>query len=61
MQTYEELAELSLICAKNAHNTNSREVARELWKMATEYRDKAAKLHGGVGLDIGEPPPLSFL
>ena len=54
--TYEEMAELALTCARNAHGTTSRDVARMLWKLAVEYRNKAAKLDGGGGPDIGEPP-----
>ena len=56
MQTYEELAELARVCAKNAHLASSKEIAAELWKMAAEYRDKATKLNGGTAPDIGPPP-----
>jgi hypothetical protein len=56
MQTYEHLVEMARICAKNAHIASSKEIAAELWKTATEYRDKAANLHGGAAPDIGQPP-----
>ena len=57
MQTYEELAELARMCANNARIANCKEVADALWKMATEYAEKAAKLDSGVLPDIGKPPP----
>jgi hypothetical protein len=56
MQYYEHLAEMARICAENAHIASSKEIAAELWKMATEYRDKAAKLNDGAGPEIGQPP-----
>jgi hypothetical protein len=55
MLTYGELVELARICAKNAHVSTTVEVARELWKMANEYRAKAMAL-GGEPVDIGLPP-----
>jgi hypothetical protein len=57
MQTYDDLVDLVRICAKNAYIANSNEVAVVLWKMAVEYRDKAAKLDSSAVPDIGEPPP----
>jgi len=42
-----ELVELAEICARNAQIATSKEVARELWKMAHEYRQKAADLDHG--------------
>jgi hypothetical protein len=56
MYTYDDLAELARICAKNAHIASSKEVAAKLWEMATEYRDKATELNGGRAPYIGEPP-----
>jgi hypothetical protein len=38
------------------HTASSRDVSAVLWRMAIEHRDKAAKLNGGKGPDIGEPP-----
>jgi hypothetical protein len=54
MDRYRELVELAHICAGNAHAASTDEVARALWKMAEEYRAKAAAL--GSAPDIGEPP-----
>jgi hypothetical protein len=54
MYTYDDLAELARICAKNAHIASSKEVATKLWELATEYRDKATKLDGGRGT-LGNP------
>ena len=56
MQTYEELAELARICARNAHLASGKEVRRELWQMALEYQQKAAKIDGGQLPEIGKPP-----
>jgi hypothetical protein len=56
MQTYDDFVELALIYARNAHTASSRDVSAALWRMAIEHRDKAAKLNGGKGPDIGEPP-----
>jgi len=55
MDKYNELVELALICAGNAHAVDTDEAARTLWRMAEEYRAKAAELGGAP--DIG-PPPL---
>jgi hypothetical protein len=56
VQTYDDLLQLAQICAKNAHSAISKEVAVELWRMALEYRDRAAKVDGGKAPEIGEPP-----
>ena len=40
MYTYDDLADLARICAKNAHIASSK-VATKLWELATEYRDEA--------------------
>jgi len=56
VQIYENLVELARICAKNSHNAGTKEVAAELWKMAREYQQRAAKLDHGVLPDIGKPP-----
>lgn len=53
---HEELVELARICAKNSYLAHSKEASAELWKMATEYSEKAAKLDGGKAPDIGKPP-----
>ena len=57
MQPYDDLVDLVRICSRNAYLASSTDVAATLWKMAIEYRDKAAKLDSGRVLDIGEPPP----
>ena len=56
MQTYAELVELARMCAFNARATLDPRVAAELWKMALEYQEKAARLDGGRKPDIGPPP-----
>jgi hypothetical protein len=56
MQTYANFVELANVCAKQAHITQVREVARELWRMALEYQSKAAALDSGKLPDIGPPP-----
>jgi hypothetical protein len=50
-----ELVELAQICARNAQIATSKEVALELWKMAREYRQKAADLDRGRHPHIGAP------
>ena len=56
MRTYKELFDLAMTCAKQAHITTSRDVARELWRMAVEYQREVAHLDGGTLPDIGEKP-----
>jgi hypothetical protein len=57
MPTYNDLVELARICAKNSYAANTKEVAAELWKMAREYQERAAKLDSGKLPDIGKLPP----
>jgi hypothetical protein len=57
MLNYDELAELALMCAYNARITTSEAVADELWRMAEEYRAKAALL--GNAPEIGKPPAMA--
>lgn len=52
-----DLVELARICAKNAHTATSNDVARELWKVVREYRQKAADLDSGRHL--ARPAPRS--
>lgn len=59
MQRYQELVELARICAMNARLASTKDVARELWKMADGYRAQAMKLDGGRPIDIGPPPALA--
>ena len=56
MLTYDELAELAVMCAYNARIATSAAVAMELWSMAEEYQRKAAEF--GRTPQLGEPPPL---
>jgi len=56
MRTYDDLAELARLCALNARLASSKEVAAELWAMAHEYQQEAAKLDGGHLPDIGALP-----
>jgi len=56
VRTYDDVTELARICAFNARIASSGAVAIELWKMAREYQQEAAKLDGGKLPDIGEVP-----
>ena len=56
MRSYSEAFELAIMCARNARLSSNKEVARELWKMAQEYRAEAAKLDNGRLPDLGNPP-----
>ena len=47
MPTYDELVELARICWRQSLVTQAQDVARELRRMAHEYRQRAAKLDGG--------------
>ncbi len=58
MLTYDELVELARLCARNSRIATSREVADELWRMAKEYQDQAAKL--GEFPEIGDRPPVRW-
>jgi hypothetical protein len=44
MLNYEDLVELARLCARNSRIATSRDVADELWRMAKEYQEMAAKL-----------------
>jgi hypothetical protein len=56
MRTYKELVYLAASCADSARLTTSPEVASQLWRMAIDYQEKAAKLNDGKLPDIGDPP-----
>jgi hypothetical protein len=58
MQTLTDLTELAKVCAAQARVTSSKEVARVLWLLASEYQERASKLDGGRSPDIGDPPAL---
>ena len=53
---YETMVERAQICASNARIASTKEIAAVLWRMAREYREKAAALDGGKRPDIGRPP-----
>jgi hypothetical protein len=44
------------MCAKNAHLSTEKGVARELWKMAQEYQAEAAELDNGGRPYLGTAP-----
>jgi hypothetical protein len=47
MRTYSEALELAMICARHSRLASTKQVARELWKMAREYQAEAAKVDNG--------------
>ena len=51
------LVDLARTCAAQSHLTTSKDVAHVLWRLATNYMERAAKLEGRRA-DIGEPPAL---
>jgi hypothetical protein len=52
---YDELVERARICARQARlNTSEEDVAAELWRMAQNYRSRAAGLNSDVFPEIGE-------
>lgn len=58
MQTLIDLIELAKVCATQARLTTSKETARVLWLLASEYQERASKFDGGRLPDIGDPPAL---
>lgn len=53
-----ELVELAKLCGFNARAAAEERAALELWKMAKEYQEKAAKLDSGKLPDIGSSSAL---
>ena len=53
---YKDLAELALICARHSRLAESESVAGELWRLAKDYQERAAKLDRGTLPDIGHAP-----
>lgn len=53
---HDDCVAMARLCANSAHLAQSKELAEQLWRMAREYREKAAKLDGGSLPDIGAPP-----
>lgn len=56
-RSYNELAGLARMCARQARVSTAKDVARELWNVALEYQQEAAKLANGKPPRIGDPPP----
>jgi hypothetical protein len=56
MRTYKELVDLATSCANSARLTTSPQIAYQLWRMAMEYQEKAARLNDGKPPNIGDPP-----
>jgi hypothetical protein len=56
-RTYSEAIKLAEMSARRAHCASTKQIARELWKIAQEYQAEAGKLNGGTPPDIGDPPP----
>lgn len=56
--THAELAEMAQMCAANARAIRDKRAIAELWKMALEYQEEAARLNGGRKPHIGPPPTL---
>jgi len=57
MRTYEEAAKLARYCANQARIAKVRTLADEMWRLALEYQQEAAKLHSENLLpEIGERP-----
>jgi hypothetical protein len=57
MQRNETLIELARLCAQQSRASTIKEAAAELWLMAKEYQEEAARLNGGKLPEIGKPPP----
>ena len=49
------LVDLARTCAAQSRLTTSKDVAQALWRLATDYSERAAKLEGRRP-DIGDPP-----
>lgn len=56
-RSYNELAGLARMCARQARVSTANDVARQLWNMALEYQQEAANLAEGKPPEIGDPPP----
>jgi hypothetical protein len=60
MLTYNEVIELAKQCALNARLAITKEAAAELWKMAKECQEEAAKLDGGRTANCRRRSKTSF-
>jgi hypothetical protein len=62
VQILSDLVEMARTCAGQARLTTSQEVAAALWKLASEYHERAqqraADLRAGNVPGIGDPPTL---
>jgi len=57
MRTYEEAAKLARFCANQARIATVESLADEMWRLAVEYQQEAAKLDSENLLpEIGEKP-----
>ena len=56
MDSFADFLVLTRICAANARAARTKQAARELWKMASEYRERAMALDSGQPIDIGLRP-----
>jgi hypothetical protein len=56
MQVHDDVIGLARICAMSARLAETEDVARTLWEIANEYREKAMAAGSGDLIDIGPPP-----
>jgi hypothetical protein len=56
--TYTELVDMAQVCALNARTMRDKDAVRDLWTMALEYQERAARLDGGREPSIGPPPAV---
>ena len=53
---FADLAELAVICARRSRLVETESTANELWRLAKDYQERAAKLDHGTLPDIGNAP-----
>jgi hypothetical protein len=58
MLTVVDLVEIAKVLAMQSQVTASKDVSRELWRLARDYQVKAAALAGGSLPDIGDAPAI---
>jgi hypothetical protein len=56
--TYAELVDMAEMCALNARTMRNKDAVRELWTMALEYQQRAARIDGDREPPIGPPPAV---
>jgi hypothetical protein len=56
LRTYQEFVDLATSCANSTRLTTSSEVASQLWRIAMDYQEKAAKLNDSKLPNIDDPP-----